>query len=194
MERVEIIKEKLHLLEKWDVSLNVLGVATPRHTVLSCVSEEQLKQFEQKHGVSLPEEFGLFLTKVCNGLAGPEHGLRSLEQSFIHSSLRDDFPHSKHWNMPGPASDLDIDHEKYAEDYYADHLVNGTLEICSAGCYELLLIVSGPQKGEIWCDDRGSDNGIYPIATSFFDWYENWLDSSLKKFPEFLITLPSFAN
>ena len=51
-----------------------------------------------------------------------------------------------------------------------------------------LLVVTGAEYGNIWIDARPSDGGIRPITSSgqqgriqFLDWYELWLDKSIRK-------------
>ena len=48
------------------------------------------------------------------------------------------------------------------------------------GCgYLHLLVVPGEARGQVWLDGYVSDAGVMPIAASFSDWYEQWLDSIL---------------
>jgi len=48
-----------------------------------------------------------------------------------------------------------------------------------------MLVVTGEEKGNIWIDNRSSDQGIYPATTEgkerlgFLAWYIAWLDQSL---------------
>lgn len=65
----------------------------------------------------------------------------------------------------------------------------GRIEISDYGCgTRITLVVNGEAKGEVWTDDRTNDGGIYPSIElgnegklGFFDWYEKWLDNSLKE-------------
>jgi hypothetical protein len=50
------------------------------------------------------------------------------------------------------------------------------------------LMVNGNEYGHIWFDDRCNDQGIYPDPyfevkerLTFLDWYEIWLDRSVKE-------------
>jgi hypothetical protein len=50
------------------------------------------------------------------------------------------------------------------------------------------LVVNGEEYGNIWTDDRASDAGIRPSyelsnkeKITFLNWYELWLDNSLKE-------------
>ncbi len=56
------------------------------------------------------------------------------------------------------------------------------MRICHFGCgVYFLLVVSGPERGNIWIDDRASDYGITPWGGDFFTWYDTWLEDSLQK-------------
>jgi hypothetical protein len=71
--------------------------------------------------------------------------------------------------------------------YYPSEYTAGSLRVCHCGCaIYYLLVVTGPQSGRIWVDDRASDQGIYPALEagtgrplSFSDWYGDWLKTSL---------------
>lgn len=64
----------------------------------------------------------------------------------------------------------------------------GRLNTSDYGCgITISLIVNGQEKGNMWTDDRVNDGGIYPSIElnnteklSFLDWYELWLDNSIK--------------
>jgi hypothetical protein len=49
----------------------------------------------------------------------------------------------------------------------------------------ILLVVTGPQRGNVWKDGRAGTEGVYPMwvgdreGVSFADWYEGWLDAEL---------------
>ncbi|WP_013324922.1 SMI1/KNR4 family protein [Gloeothece verrucosa] len=91
--------------------------------------------------------------------------------------------------------------------YLSQKLMAGTLAIADYGCgINAHLVITGDYRGTIWIDDRVNDGGIYPcdlIACGFFhgedqdiddqeeqqeiaeplfflDWYNHWLDSSLR--------------
>lgn len=87
--------------------------------------------------------------------------------------------------------------------YFADEHVRGTLRLAHEGCgYYQILIVSDDERGHVWSDNRASDGGIAPVPfpegdlqvdgvyliptndsgkrLTFLEWYENWLDASLR--------------
>jgi hypothetical protein len=70
------------------------------------------------------------------------------------------------------------------EEYHDPHLVNGTVLLSDlpahrASC-NILLVVSGPERGHIWVDDRVRGRGIYPLVRrgpySLLAWLEGGLD------------------
>jgi hypothetical protein len=61
-------------------------------------------------------------------------------------------------------------------------LVNGAIPVCHIGCaLRRWLVVTGPERGHIWCDDRADQRGLYPLRlhgadrVTFIDWYLDWL-------------------
>lgn len=47
--------------------------------------------------------------------------------------------------------------------YFGNYWTQGAIVICHYGCGAyFLLIVSGPERGQIWFDDRASDYGLSP--------------------------------
>ncbi len=95
---------------------------------------------------------------------------------------------------------------RFETEYFKDTWVFGTLCLAHEGCgmYDFL-VVSGEERGSIWIDDRCNNGGLSPLQsnrfpdrtnenalflrvnaahTSFLDWYEWWLDWSLREAKE----------
>lgn len=77
-----------------------------------------------------------------------------------------------------------------AEDAYFDAYGTGTgsIPLCHRGCgFRDWLIVSGPERGNVWYDMAPDRLGVEPIATqgrsrvTFAEWYLEWLQESLRK-------------
>lgn len=139
------------------------------------VDERDLDAFEELYGVSLPEDYRAFLLGVASGGAGPGYGLAPFEDAPCYERseyapvlLTAPFPHTEA-------------HLLYEEDLPTEVPdPPGTLVLSHEGCgYLHLLIVSGDARGQVWIDAYTSDVGIFPIAQSFSEWYERWLDSIL---------------
>lgn len=59
--------------------------------------------------------------------------------------------------------------------------IDGAFPICHMGCAILIwLIVTGPEAGNVWMDDRSSDGGWMPLRLTFLRWYERWIEKSLR--------------
>ena len=66
--------------------------------------------------------------------------------------------------------------------------VNGAFPIGHYGCtIYAWLVVTGPEAGNMWLEDRGADNGLSPFSSqhcerlTFYEWYREWLDEAIGK-------------
>jgi hypothetical protein len=138
--------------------------------------ERDVVAFERRHDVVLPEAYRAFLLMVGRGGAGPGYGVYEFDGRWMRSELRDveadvpgflsaPFPHVSEWN------------EYRDEDSYCDpRLVAGSLPIATLGCtMDVRLVVTGAARGQVWMDDRGADNSLFPIGDDFMSWYWDWL-------------------
>jgi hypothetical protein len=149
------------------------------------LTESQVAAFERRHGVKLPADFRAFLMHVANGGAGPGYGLYSLAESVTKGLcgpapddfLRTPFPLTEASN---PEEDEEIDEDEDKAEHRALYQTAGTLVLSTEGCGILhLLVVKGRARGQMWVDDRGNGQGLYPLGVKFLDWYERWLDDTL---------------
>ena len=52
----------------------------------------------------------------------------------------------------------------------------GAICLCHEGCaYRYWLVVSGPERGTIWSDQRAADVDLEPTGSTFGRWYLDWL-------------------
>ena len=208
---VSVIRRKLDELVRVDTSFETFGSSVHRYRLNTPVSPVELDQFEATHAIVLPEPYRTFVSEFSNGGAGPYYGLFPLgffdaaggplekwnEGDGFAGVLSEPFPHSKSWNlpearlMPPESFDSDADEDAWIRELdnevWRPDLVNGAFPICHQGCaIRNLLIVTGPERGNVWVDDRPNDGGIYPdgsnlhTGTLFFDWYSDWLDNSIE--------------
>jgi hypothetical protein len=144
------------------------------------LSEDEVRRFEQRHGVSLPESFRSFLLQIGNGGAGPpEYGLAALgepahdmraEEARLWSELphvREPFPFTKPWVWE--EGDL-------SEEGTSGQIRHGCIYVGNDGCgMYWYVIVTGPERGNVWmiCGE-----GMQPTSPKrdFLQWYEDWLD------------------
>jgi len=172
------------------------------------LSEATLQEFETRHAIQLPKEYRCFLLEVGNGGAGPHYGLFKLgetDSGWGHSSwaesdgfvgdLSESFPHTEPWNDLTGEPDNEKGCEEiyeaqltaFEERYWASANVNGAIPICHLGCaLRQWLVVTGPEAGNVWCDDRADLKGLFPLIgktgdrVTFYRWYRTWLDEALQ--------------
>lgn len=155
---------------------------------------EEIVQFEKETGIVLPTSYREFISKIGNGGIGPDYGLFSLEEAMVDFKLETHpkiniskpFRYSQSWNEGWI---LEIDWERgerprkdILEKYMSINHLDGCLQIghIGHGC-TYLLILNGPESGNIWTDDRADYGGINPMVDSngnkmdFMKWYMNWL-------------------
>jgi uncharacterized protein (TIGR02996 family) len=160
--QIRRIKEKLEHLRVHGRRHEVFGAQAHQFLLRPCLKEAEIRSFEKKQCVELPEDYRDFLLRVGNGGAGPDNGLASLCVPDDDSRLSEPF-------LPD-----EINSRGFPTCY------NGYLVIGLKGCgYLNMLVVSGPHRGKVWYDCRDGDGGFEPTGQMFLEWYEAWLDGSL---------------
>ncbi|MGB8355187.1 MAG: SMI1/KNR4 family protein [Chthoniobacteraceae bacterium] len=132
-------------------------------------TDDELNEFEQKYRITLPQDYRDYLIQTGVGCYTDLDGICLLEEwcqpydekEFSDDFLTHDFPHTEVWN------DRNITKEEmgWRSPYYDNNLACGAMRVVNTGCegYDLL-IVSGPERGNMWYDDRAcSGKGIYPL-------------------------------
>jgi hypothetical protein len=209
------ILEKLEKLRRLDSKRKVFGASSHDYRLNPCLGEAAVNSVEGKYNIHLPEDYRRFLLKVGNGGAGPyygvfrlgEHddgwGFRPWEGGFLVGDPSVPFPYQDSWNLPGTfwsaaphnkewASEEEADKAyeawdaKLIEVYWTPSAMDGAIPICHCGCaLRQWLVVTGPERGNVWQDDRADLNGVFPLQTgngdrvSFSRWYVTWLEDSI---------------
>ncbi|WP_417388365.1 SMI1/KNR4 family protein [Gimesia sp.] len=190
------ILHDLYTLSRADSGLEACGTQKHKFELQDRLTETEVGQFEEQHGIQLPIEYRQFLLQVGNGGAGPCYGISRLgefagipweEVPGLVGDLAAPFPFSDRWNEDSLSKDLSTEEQYQRQDqYWSPQHVNGAIPICDAGDnLRFILIVNGSEKGTIWLDDRADWQGIYPVTTesdrrvSFLKWYRSWLDDQL---------------
>lgn len=191
-------------LREADRNLVVFGASSHRYNLERQLSDRELRAWEREHGIELPAEYRAFLSELGNGGAGPFYGVFPLgmwDGGPLESwagDLRAPFPHREAWNLPASRlerpEDFESDEEEdawneaLAAEYHAPSLLDGAFWICHHGCaLRTALVVTGPERGNVWFDGRPDNSGIVPHTDpgarhlSFGDWYLEWLEQSLRE-------------
>jgi len=131
----------------------------------------ELEEFEQRAGIALPPAYARYLLSVGAGEAyGSRVGFLEdwcqpfREDELPHDFLAQPFPHCERWNDKS----LIRRSEGWFSPYYDRLLFRGSMRIQNLGdeAYSLM-VVSGPERGRIWRDERArQQGGIYPVFES----------------------------
>lgn len=211
MSRLETIRQKIARLAQADPDRKLFGASKHGYDLKPCLDETQVREIEEKHSFKLPDDYRRFIMEIGNGGPGPYYGLDPLEESFPALDLtKDPALLSKRFPLREPLYTMQacLGTDNYDEYYrrietdeaYFDKIrrcINrfnkpkysqGVLLICDYGDgISFMLVLNGPERGNMWVDDRVNDGGIFPVApesaptsrTDFLTWYETWLDLSL---------------
>ena len=103
--------------------------------------------------------------------------------------LAQPFPYAEAWNAEPVDGTRPVEEQYRQQDvYWSPQHVNGALPICHHGCnLRECLIVSGPEKGNMWFDDRADWQGLHPDKKNdrnrltFLEWYKLWIEERLLK-------------
>jgi len=194
-ERVDGVATKLRSAARRNV--HPFGADAHRFRLLPPVTEQEIRKFEARYGISLPAEYRVFLMRVGRGGAGPAYGLIDFNESARYE--REDLPDdivgttfslteaynpfhdvllAAYWQREARGEASREDHNQLSTARAKE--VSGTLVLCHEGCgHLLLLVVNGPASGQMWFDSTVSDGGYGPLGVTFLDWYERWLDDAL---------------
>jgi hypothetical protein len=172
------------------------------------LSEGDLEEIEDQFGVRLPEEFRDYLVEVASGGAGPGYGvfvlqrgssgrwgwegdgaeltdLNSLNFAFEPADLTAELVQL---DAQAPSVDREQAYEAWMDQ--RDNLLwdpartRGAVCLSHEGCaYRDWLVVSGPQRGQMWDDARAGDVDLAPATTpggvhSFASWFRGWLSTA----------------
>ena len=187
-EHLDRIAEKLARLRAADPVFLIPGAEAHHHVPNPVLLPDERAAFERDAGVTLPVAYAEYLARVGNGGFGPWIGLVRLEADILGGAnpvrVSDPFPHRKRWN-PRPKNPS----ESELADYMSPKHVAGTVRLGFVAGDDrqfatALLVVSGPERGHIWYDDRRRQNGIRPVCRrgpcSFLKWQEEGIDNYLK--------------
>jgi len=183
IDRIGILAEKLRELASQDSEFKVFGASTfgtgHHYRLNPPIDLRDLAAFEAEFTVELPADYRDFLLRVGNGGAGPNYGLYSLDGAVT------DAPGHKSRDFLAAPFRLTTAFNPYSEDashedLFGDQWICGSVILSHQGCgYFDRLVITGPQRGQVWTDGRVGDQGIFPLQCDFYEWYDHWLADSL---------------
>ncbi len=188
------IAEKLNKLRKQDKDFEVFGANSHKYKMNPVLTEAEIKAYEERNNLTLPEDYRWFLANIGNGGAGPQYGLYELSDP----ENDDDYPfvYGQMFSVVQNEEDAEEDAEdddneplySVREDIVYEKSQQGTVNICTEGCgMEIMIVLKGKEKGAVWFTDFGNESGLFPIESkinngtsmTFAEWYEAWLDAAL---------------
>ena len=157
--------------EEYDAVLARIKAAIQKQDIQMgpVLSEEKIRSFEQKHGVTLPEGYRRFLGEVgdgCEMFGGFD--LLTLKAKREVENYAQPFRYEEHWEE---WDDL----EEGEEPPFGNPFTSGTLELIDIGDGQTFeLVITGPCRGEVW---HFCELGVQPCCQrqNFLGWFERWL-------------------
>jgi hypothetical protein len=194
--QIKKISKKLKILKNKDKTFEIFGSSDHKYKLLKPISIQRLEMLEQKYNINLPDEYVAFITFLGDGGAGPFYGLYPIEMALKDTELIEDYKDDICSDITKPSiftskkelkeyQEMNEKIEDYNERYNNGvRALNGTLEINSQGCsFRNNIILNGPNAGKVFefCGDMVEDIFFnYDKFIGFLDWYERWLDNSIK--------------
>ena len=205
-EQLQRIQQKLAQAKAADKDLEVFGAKGHKYHLNPPVSEAEVLAFEEKYGISLPEDYRAFMltigdakAKKLDFIAGPYYGLYAFgtqvddllyEGSEIYlkapCALSPDMTQEEWESLSDP---LLTDEEEEDEEegyvievenkYFAERakVFGGLLPLGSQGCtYYHALVLNGKYAGRVVNVDLDLAQPKFAFETNFLDWYERYLD------------------
>lgn len=202
------IRRHIDRLRRNRNKIKVFGADGHLFRIKPRATKDRVRRFEERFEVSLPADYRGFLIEVGNGGAGPFYGIHrlgemdgvKLDEPWLDRHKEyvgwpaTRFPYTEPWNdrsgRPDPDQVSEDEYERQLDEFEKRYWtpIDGAFPICHVGCaIRVLLVLTGPEAGQLWQDDRASDNGIYPLAgksgerLTFGAWYQAWLDDAMAK-------------
>jgi len=204
-EQLQRIQQKLAQAKAADKDLEVFGASSHKYHLNPPVSEAEVLAFEEKYGVSLPEDYRAFVQTIGNAnaqkletMAGPYYGLYAFgtqvddllyEGSEIYlkapCALSPDMTQEEWEKLSAPleTDEEELEEEGYVieveDNYFAERakVFGGLLPLGSQGCtYYHALVLNGKYAGRVVNVDLDLAQPKFAFETNFLDWYERYLD------------------
>lgn len=187
------LRERVAELDALDKTRSIFGAIGHHYRFAPRLSEDTLVTHERAHGYTLPDDYRAYLLELGNGGPGPYYGVigwrtKNAEDYTKYEDLGRPFAYAHEYN---PTHFLDVETDDDDEDdeprnqYWEAFDDRGSLVLSHQGCgLRVLLVVSGPCRGEVWDDSIADDGGYTPLVRpdgarhTFTSWYAEWLATS----------------
>ena len=179
MDFIEEVRYWVKKAREADPEFKVFGASKHKYQFENRADMAEIRAFEQKHGLKLPENYVRVLTELGSG-AGPYYGLYPVSKlgndcsehigsdvTFLDATLT-----PKIWKQVSVGLDRIEDNEQYDE--IMRKVVANAVIIGTQGCtYDMILMCGGSENGKIINFDWNMDEEYPPHFThmTFEDWY-----------------------
>ena len=198
-EQLQRIQQKLAQAKAADKDLEVFGASSHKYHLNPPVSEAEVLAFEEKYGVSLPEDYRAFMltigdakAKKSDFIAGPYFGLYAFGtcvdellyekiETYLKApcNLSPDMTREEWDALTDPLLPSEEEEEEDDDKYFAERakVFGGLLPLGSQGCtYEHALVLNGKYAGRVVNVDLDLAQPKFAFEANFLDWYERYLD------------------
>ena len=188
------IQQKLAQAKAADKDLEVFGASSHKYHLNPPVSEAEVLAFEEKYGVSLPEDYRAFVQTIGDAnaqkldtMVGPYYGLYAFgtqvddllykgSETYLKApcALSPDMTQEE-WEALSSPLLMDEEEEEYIRQ--CGKVFGGLLPLGSQGCaYYHALVLTGPYAGRVVNVNWDLLQPTFAFETNFLDWYERYLD------------------
>ena len=193
-EQLHRIQQKLSQAKEADKNLEVFGADAHQYHLNPPVSEAEVLAFEEKYGVSLPEDYRAFVQTIGDAnaqkldtMVGPYYGLYAFgtqvddllykgSETYLKApcALSPDMTQEE-WEALSSPLLMDEEEEEYTQQ--CGKVFGGLLSLGSQGCADYhALILTGPYAGRVVNVNWDLLKPVFAFETNFLDWYERYLD------------------
>lgn len=177
--RVDRILQKLEQVRRR--KLSCFGSDSHGFRLNNPLSEIDLKAFESRHNIRLPDDYRTFLAHAGNGGAGPYYGIFPLDKWDDYTDWVLDERPDNFLALPCPLHPQLKLTEGWEDFLEGGTAYQGTLSLGSQGCtYAMQLVVSGSAVGRVIYVDAEGQQPYLVREPDFLSWYERWLDELLQ--------------
>lgn len=197
------IQQKLAQAKAADKDLEVFGASSHKYHLNPPVSEVEVLAFEEKYGVSLPEDYRAFVQTIGDAnaqkldtMAGPYYGLYAFgtqvddllyegSETYLKApcALSPEMTEEEWETLSSPLltkEEEETEGEGVTKEDYTQQcgkVFGGLLPLGSQGCaYYHALVLTGPYAGRVVNVNWDLLKPVFAFETNFLDWYERYLD------------------